>query len=420
MSKTLKPQIRFKGYDDEWQQAKVREVFNLGNGYTPSKAVAAYWTNGTIPWFRMEDIRENGRVLADAIQHVTPSAVKSSGLFPAGSIIVSTTATIGEHALLIADSLANQQFTVFQTVNRWSWLKANYLLYRFYSLGDWCRRNVNAGGLAAVNISDLQKYDIDYPKEETERDSIAEYFSNLDTQIKEAEREVDRLEKMKIASLQKMFPRPGATAPEIRFAGFSEPWKNKRLGEIMNVGSVKRIHQEDWRDTGVRFLRARDIVAELKGEKIDDQLYIDYKLYEEFSAISGKVEVGDLLVTGVGTIGIPYLVKDTEPIYFKDGNIIWFKNSNYLDGNFFFYSFIAAPIQDFILMSSTVGTVGTYTIESGKSTPITIPSLAEQRAIGEYFRNLDELIAAKRKSIVKLRNIKKACLSKMFVNDTKL
>lgn len=420
MSKTLKPQIRFKGYDDEWQQAKVREVFNLGNGYTPSKAVAAYWTNGTIPWFRMEDIRENGRVLADAIQHVTPSAVKSSGLFPAGSIIVSTTATIGEHALLIADSLANQRFTVFQTVNRWSWLKANYLLYRFYSLGDWCRRNVNAGGLAAVNISDLQKYDIDYPKEETERDSIAEYFSNLDTQIKEAEREVDRLEKMKIASLQKMFPRPGATAPEIRFAGFSEPWKNKRLGEIMNVGSVKRIHQEDWRDTGVRFLRARDIVAELKGEKIDDQLYIDYKLYEEFSAISGKVEVGDLLVTGVGTIGIPYLVKDTEPIYFKDGNIIWFKNSNYLDGNFFFYSFIAAPIQDFILMSSTVGTVGTYTIESGKSTPITIPSLAEQRAIGEYFRNLDELIAAKRKSIVKLRNIKKACLSKMFVNDTKL
>ena len=420
MSKTLKPQIRFKGYDDEWQQAKVREVFNLGNGYTPSKAVAAYWTNGTIPWFRMEDIRENGRVLADAIQHVTPSAVKSSGLFPAGSIIVSTTATIGEHALLIADSLANQRFTVFQTVNRWSWLKANYLLYRFYGLGEWCRRNVNAGGLAAVNISDLQKYDIDYPKEETERDSIAEYFSNLDTQIKEAEREVDRLEKMKIASLQKMFPRPGATAPEIRFAGFSEPWKNKRLGEIMNVGSVKRIHQEDWRDTGVRFLRARDIVAELKGEKIDDQLYIDYKLYEEFSAISGKVEVGDLLVTGVGTIGIPYLVKDTEPIYFKDGNIIWFKNSNYLDGNFFFYSFIAAPIQDFILMSSTVGTVGTYTIESGKSTPITIPSLAEQRAIGEYFRNLDELIAAKRKSIVKLRNIKKACLSKMFVNDTKL
>lgn len=154
-NKSLTPQIRFKGYQDEWQQAKVRDVFTLGNGYTPSKANPVFWTDGTIPWFRMEDIRENGRVLSDSIQHVTPEAVKSSGLFPAGSIIVSTTATIGEHALLIADSLANQRFTVFQTVNRWSWLKAKYLLYRFYGLGDWCRKNVNAGGLAAVSITDL-------------------------------------------------------------------------------------------------------------------------------------------------------------------------------------------------------------------------------------------------------------------------
>lgn len=179
-NKSLTPQIRFKGYEDEWQQAKVRDVFTLGNGYTPSKANPVFWTDGTIPWFRMEDIRENGRVLSDSIQHVTPEAVKSSGLFPAGSIIVSTTATIGEHALLIADSLANQRFTVFQTVNRWSWLSAKYLLYRFYGLGDWCRKNVNAGGLAAVSITDLQKYDIDFPSTADERDSIADYFDNID------------------------------------------------------------------------------------------------------------------------------------------------------------------------------------------------------------------------------------------------
>jgi len=420
MSKPLIPQLRFKGYTDEWQQAKVKDVFSLGNGYTPSKANSKFWDNGTIPWFRMEDIRENGRILADAIQHVTPKAVKSSGLFPAGSIIVSTTATIGEHALLIADSLANQRFTVFQTVNRWSWLSANYLLYRFYGLGGWCRRNVNTGGLAAVSITDLQKYDIDFPTSEEERTSIADFFTNLDKLIAKAEREIERLEKIRLASLQKMFPRPGITTPEIRFAGFSEPWKTKRLGEIMNVGSVKRIHQEDWRDTGVRFLRARDIVATLKGEEIDDKLYIDPKLYEEFSAISGKVVVGDLLVTGVGTIGVPYLIKDKDPIYFKDGNIIWFKNSNLLDGSFFFYSFIAAPIQDFILKSSTVGTVGTYTIESGKSTPISVPSFAEQKVIGEYFRNLDSLISAKRQKLAKLRNIKKSCLDKMFVNTSDL
>ena len=249
-NKSLTPQIRFKGYEDEWQQAKVREVFTLGNGYTPSKANPAFWTNGTIPWFRMEDIRENGRVLSDSIQHVTPEAVKPSGLFPAGSLIVSTTATIGEHALLIADSLANQQFTVFQTVNRWSWLSAKYLLYRFYGLGDWCRKNVNAGGLAAVSIADLQKYDIDFPSSDKERDSIADYFGNIEQLIAEAEREVSRLEKMKQASLQKLFPRPGATAPEIRFDGYTEPWVERKISDCASFSRGQGYTKKDLRESG--------------------------------------------------------------------------------------------------------------------------------------------------------------------------
>lgn len=84
---------------------KMSELFDIRNGYTPSKAKSEYWDNGSIPWFRMEDIRQNGRKLADSIQHITLEAVKGGRLFPAGSFIIATTATIGEHALLIADSL---------------------------------------------------------------------------------------------------------------------------------------------------------------------------------------------------------------------------------------------------------------------------------------------------------------------------
>ncbi|GAA7596806.1 hypothetical protein JP0035_07720 [Helicobacter pylori] len=89
----------------------LEEVFEIKNGYTPSKNNLEFWEKGTIPWFRMEDIRENGRILKDSIQHITPKALKGKKLFPKNSIIISTTATIGEHALLIVDSLANQQFT---------------------------------------------------------------------------------------------------------------------------------------------------------------------------------------------------------------------------------------------------------------------------------------------------------------------
>ena len=161
---------------------------------------------------------------------------------------------------------------------------------------------------------------------------------------------------------------------------------------MMNVTSVKRIHQSDWTDSGVRFLRARDIVAAAKNEEPDDYLYISKEKYEEYSALSGKVGVSDLLVTGVGTIGVPYLVRNLEPLYFKDGNIIWFQNSDKIDGKFLFYSFSAEQIQGFINESAGIGTVGTYTIESGKKTPISLPNQIEQAKVGEFFQQLDNLI----------------------------
>lgn len=161
----------------------------------------------------------------------------------------------------------------------------------------------------------------------------------------------------------------------------------------MEVTSVKRIHQSDWTDSGVRFLRARDIVAESKKENVSEPLFISQEKYDEYSAVSGKVKKGDLLVTGVGTIGVPMLINSEEPLYFKDGNIIWFKNENVIDGRFFYYSFNGLNIQKFIKESAGLGTVGTYTIENGKKTPINLPPKKDEQAkIGEYFFNLDHLI----------------------------
>ena len=203
-------------------------------------------------------------------------------------------------------------------------------------------------------------------------------------------------------------------APAIRFKGFSDAWEQRKLGDMMNVTSVKRIHQSDWTDSGVRFLRARDIVAAAKNEEPDDYLYISKEKYEEYSTLSGKVGVSDLLVTGVGTIGVPYLVRNLEPLYFKDGNIIWFQNLDKIDGKFLFYSFSAEQIQGFINESAGIGTVGTYTIESGKKTPISLPNQIEQAKVGEFFQQLDNLITLHQRKFEKLTNVKKSMLEKMF------
>ena len=85
---------------DGVEHKELGEIFYLKNGYTPSKSDNENWEGGDLPWFRLEDIRINGRVLSNSIQKTTVKGVKKSGLFPANSIIMSTTATIGEYALI--------------------------------------------------------------------------------------------------------------------------------------------------------------------------------------------------------------------------------------------------------------------------------------------------------------------------------
>ena len=233
----------------------------------------------------------------------------------------------------------------------------------------------------SLSRSNIQKTSVSYPIAVKEQQLIAYYFSQLDNLITLHQRQPFLQSPPDISLIVQLTP---------PFYTFS--WEQRKLGDMMNVTSVKRIHQSDWTDSGVRFLRARDIVAAAKNEEPDDYLYISKEKYEEYSTLSGKVGVSDLLVTGVGTIGVPYLVRNLEPLYFKDGNIIWFQNSDKIDGKFLFYSFSAEQIQGFINESAGIGTVGTYTIESGKKTPISLPNQIEQAKVGEFFQQLDNLI----------------------------
>lgn len=204
-------------------------------------------------------------------------------------------------------------------------------------------------------------------------------------------------------------------APALRFKGFTNDWEQRKLGCLMNITSVKRIHQSDWRKKGIPFYRARDITALSKNLNIEEPIFISRDLYEEYSKISGKVQINDLLVTGVGTIGVPLLVQ-TVPLYFKDGNIIWFQNSNKLIGLFFLYLFKTNTVQKYIHTTTGVGTVPTYTIQSGKNTPVYITSKKEQKDIGTIFQLIDNLISLQQRKLRLLKLLKKATQQNIFAS----
>ncbi|MCQ2652391.1 restriction endonuclease subunit S [Helicobacter pylori] len=177
----------------------LEEVFEIKNGYTPSKNNPEFWKNGTIPWFRMEDIRENGRILKDSIQHITPKALKGKKLFPKNSIIISTTATIGEHALLIVDSLANQQFTFLsKKANCDIVLDMKFFFYQCFLLGEWCKNNINVSGFASVDMSAFKKYKFPIPPLEIQQEivKILDAFTELNTELKARKKQYEYYQNM--------------------------------------------------------------------------------------------------------------------------------------------------------------------------------------------------------------------------------
>ncbi|BEE29311.1 Anti-codon nuclease masking agent PrrB [Helicobacter pylori] len=177
----------------------LEEVFEIKNGYTPSKNNPEFWEKGTIPWFRMEDIRENGRILKDSIQHITPKALKGKKLFPKNSIIISTTATIGEHALLIVDSLANQQFTFLsKKANCNLALDMKFFFYQCFLLGEWCKNNINVSGFASVDMSAFKKYKFPIPPLEIQQEivKILDAFTELNTELNARKKQYEYYQNM--------------------------------------------------------------------------------------------------------------------------------------------------------------------------------------------------------------------------------
>ena len=157
------------------------DIFHIQNGYTPSKKENSYWEDGTIPWYRMEDIRLNGRVLHDAIQHVHHSGVKGA-LYPARSILMATTATIGEYALLMTPSLSNQQMTNFSIKEEFKeFLDVKFAFYYFHVFAKWCKKNANqSGGMPIITTTKLKTFSFPIPPLEVQQ-KIVSILDRFDT-----------------------------------------------------------------------------------------------------------------------------------------------------------------------------------------------------------------------------------------------
>lgn len=166
--------------------ASIQSIFDLRNGYTPSKSNKDYWTDGTIPWFRMEDIRANGRVLKNSLQYINKTAAKGSRVFPANSILVATSATIGEHALITVPHLSNQRFTSLSLKDSFrSRMDMKFVFYYCFVLNDWCLKNTTTSSFSSVDMGGFKKFKFPIPPLEVQKEivKILDTFTQLEAEL---------------------------------------------------------------------------------------------------------------------------------------------------------------------------------------------------------------------------------------------
>ncbi len=424
------PKLRFPEFDGGWASSLVSELYSFKGNNSLSREKLNY-ESGPVRNIHYGDIHTKFsprfRVSEEVVPYVNEgeshSSIRPDNYCVAGDMVFADasedTNDIGK-AIEIVDAgdvpLVSGLHTILAKPIEASFA-TGFGAYLFSSEG--VRRQIQREGQGAkvlgISTGRLGTVQLRYPREVCEQQKISDCLSSLDTVIGAEARKLDALKAHKQSLMQQLFPTDGKRMPRLRFPGFDGEWELCSVGDIMQVGSSKRVHESDWAASGVPFYRAREIVALAEGFQIAP-LFIEETLYAKNASLTGEVRPGHLLVTGVGSIGVPYLVRAGDRFYFKDGNIIWLKNDEtILLGSFLHRAYLTPSVQGQITMMAGVGTVGTYTIDSAKKTEIRFPSAKEeQQTISNCLSSLDDLAAAQSNKIAALQQHKSGLMQGLF------
>ena len=205
--------------------------------------------------------------------------------------------------------------------------------------------------------------------------------------------------------------------PHLRFPEFEGEWEMKKLGEICTMTSSKRVYLEDYVDSGIPFYRGKEI-TELKNKlKPTNILYITKKRYEEFKESFGIPQVGDILITAVGTLGNVWKVDNRDEFYFKDGNLIWLKN---ISVNEDFLEHLIQLNTNELIKTSIGSTQKALTMVELRKIKLNYPQPKEQQKIANFLTAIDTQIQTLEKKKTLLEQYKKGVVRKIFKQDLKV
>ena len=200
-----------------------------------------------------------------------------------------------------------------------------------------------------------------------------------------------------------------------------EDWEVKRLGEIAEIGSSKRIMAHEYVPEGIPFYRSKEIIEKSLGNKIEERLYISRERYQEIASQFPIPQEGEILITAVGTLGIPYLIRRRDlPFYFKDGNLIWFREIQDVNKEYLIYLWLSEAIIRQIENTFSGSSQKALTIEKVNKLKFPNAPLPEQKKIAQILSTWDQAIELKEKLIEEKKEQKKGLMQKLLTGEVRL
>ena len=413
-----KPKIRFKGFDDAWEQRKLSELASMHAriGWQNLRT-SEFLDVGDYMLITGTDF-EDGKVNYSTCHYVEKERYDQDKNIQIknGSILITKDGTLGKVAYVEGLSMpATLNAGVFnveiknknETDGRYlfQFLKAPFLM-------DYVAQKATGGTIKHLNQNILVDFPISSPSKE-EQTKIGEYFSSIDHLITLHQRKCDQMNELKKYMLTKMFPQNGSKVPEIRFDGYTDDWEQRKLGEVCEIRDSARIPNSEWSESGVPYIRASDVT----NENTDGVLFISQERYEFYKNRTGAPTKDDVLFNGGGEIGKSLLITDKKPIYVQGGAVLYARTSKSreLVGQYLKTYFETTNAKSYVDTASAGGTMRHFTLKPSQMMRILMPSVEEQEKIGEYFANLDHLITLHQSKCENLKNLKKYMLRNMFV-----
>ena len=403
--KTLVPQIRFAGFTDPWEQRKLGELYkevSEKNDLTYSRdriiSVAHMYFNPVV-YVTEDDYLKTYNVMR--LGDIAFEGNRSKN-FAHGRLVEN----------IIGDGIVSHVFKVFRPIQPFDLMYWKYSINNEKAMKDVLTRSTKASTMMHELVAkDFLNEEIAVPSLEEQR-QIGAFFDRLDSLITLHQRKYDKLCVLKKSMLDKMFPKGGSLYPEIRFAGFTDPWEQRKLGEVATFGgghTPSMSDSDNYEGGNVLWVTSQDVKSHyLDGTttQITEKGAKELTLYPAGSLV---------MVTRSGILRHTLPVAELrKPSTVNQDIRVILPQENYY-GQWLLQFFISRNKELLLEFGKTGTTVESVDFSKMRDMVLLTPSLPEQQQIGRYFARLDNLITLHQRKLELLRNIKKSMLDKMFV-----